>query len=124
METLGSPMPNLRDLAVKAQEEGKPLSPLAGRFLLEITREDGELRCSRPRRSGKGDYVWRMVAWQISPKPIHQHLPMGAPFYLTEGDYETWRELQGLLDDLVDEIVALVPKNKWWGVQRWAGLIG
>jgi len=113
------------------------------RVIAERILNKGQLRASKPaikytikeqdcypRRirvpdelGGKAAYVWRMVAFSISPKPQHQCMPMTADFDLP-GDYTETRELAKELDKLVDKIIASVPKSEWYGVRRWGQAFG
>lgn len=62
-------------------------------------------------------YVWRQVAFCISPNPRHHHMPIGAAFILAS------KEEEPALNDLVDKIVDTIPKAQWHGVSRWAGVL-
>lgn len=72
---------------------------------------------------GKAAYVWRMVAFIVSPISQHHCMPCTAEFDLPEDNYTLRRELAKELDKLVDKIVASVPKEQWYGVKRWRGLV-
>lgn len=67
---------------------------------------------------GEAAYVWRMTAFQISPKSEHHCMPMCASFDMS-GEYSTRHNRMGQLDVLIDKIVHSVPKFKWHGVLRW-----
>ena len=72
-------------------------------------------------------YIWRMVAFQISPLPQHQCLPITADFDLEVEDHDTRRELSKRLDSLVSIVVDSIPKQQWHGIKRWGeafGLLG
>jgi len=98
-----------------------------------ITRSNGSLRASKPDLR-KGDehrraaYVWRMVAFSVSPIRAHHCMPVCAEFYLpTRCGEEGHRELVKHLDDIANAIVNTVPKAEWHGVIRWGqafGMIG
>ena len=112
-------MPQLADKAENLSKEAKNLVSL-------ICDREGKLLKTRPRKTGISDYVWRNVAFQISPLPIHHHLPMGAPFYLPGPKalgYEKWMELQKALNVLVDEICDTIPVQDWQGIAQWSLLI-
>lgn len=71
---------------------------------------------------GKTAYIWRMVAFYVSPIPAHQCMPMTADFDVPG----TWSEKQDLLahlDSIVDVIVDTIPKTQWSGVRRWAKVL-
>lgn len=72
---------------------------------------------------GETAYIWRMVAFYVSPKRQHHCMPVTADFDLPADDFDTRRELAERLDDIVDKIVDTVPKEQWYGVARWRGLI-
>jgi hypothetical protein len=76
---------------------------------------------------GQAAYLWRMVAFSISPKRQHQRIPCMAECdlpYSPDGDYSEVRQLAKRLDDIADMIVACVPKQQWHGVTRWAQAFG
>ena len=122
-----------RDMPRWSREQTDSLSPLAQRLLKQVSKEadngDRILLANRPRKTGHGDYVWRMLAFFLSPLPIHHHLPMNAPFYAGTAEdgtllnHDVWTQLQKALDVIVDEIMAVIPKKDWHGVQRWQGLL-
>jgi hypothetical protein len=46
------------------------------------------LRASKPaKESGSVQYVWRMVAFMVSPHSQHHCMPVGADFYVTDSEY-------------------------------------
>jgi hypothetical protein len=78
------------------------------------------------RHAGMTAYIWRMVAFMISPVGQHQCMPCTADFDL-DGEYDERRDLAKRLDKLVDAVVDTVPKSQWHGVTRWGlamGMIG
>jgi len=97
----------------------------------------GNLRASKPkvtrtkmadgtwqREGGEMAYIWRNVAFMVSPNPKHQCLPMMA-FCDLPGEWgDEQRELAARLDDIADRIAATAPAA-WLhgGVARWANLI-
>lgn len=72
---------------------------------------------------GRAAYIWRMVAFQISPNPKHQCVPVCADFDLP-GDFDSRRQESRYCDCIVNEIVNAVPKNQWHGVIRWGQAFG
>ena len=68
-------------------------------------------------------YVWRMVAFMVSPRSRHHCMPMTADFDLP-GDCEARRVLSEGLDRIVNEIVDAVPKHQWHGIIRWGQVYG
>lgn len=46
------------------------------------------LRSSRPTKSkGATQYIWRMIAFTVSPNPQHHCMPVGADFYILDSEY-------------------------------------
>ena len=90
-----------------------------------ITKRDGSLRASKPMKAtGDAKYVWRMVAFSISPVTKHQCIPTTADFDIEIDDYRARMDRVKSLDKVVDAILATVPKTEWHGVQRWARAFG
>jgi hypothetical protein len=76
--------------------------------------------------SGRAAYLWRMVAFNVSPHPRHHCMPVCAEFDLP-GEGADRRRLVEELDALADRIVNAVPRDQWHGVIRWGnapGMIG
>lgn len=109
---------------------------LSGEFLTItkniINSKTGELRASKP-KDGESAYVWRMVAFQVSPKSQHQCIPVTADFGFPEkywnskinpSAHDDRRKRCKELDVLVDLIVNQIPKNKWHGILRWSKALG
>lgn len=73
----------------------------------------------------KAAYIWRLVAFYVSPKREHQCMPVCAGFDLPfpaaslEG-----RALAKHLDGVVDAIVDTIPATEWHGVRRWGNAFG
>jgi hypothetical protein len=72
---------------------------------------------------GETAYIWRMVAFSVSPDSRHHCMPMTADFGLN-GDYNERLALAKKLDAIADKIIATVPKAQWYGVTRWARAFG
>lgn len=53
----------------------------------KIVGRGGRLRSTKPKDDGGAAYVWRMVAFFISPNPQHHCIPIGADFDITDVDY-------------------------------------
>lgn len=68
---------------------------------------------------GRSVYVWRMVAFLISPIAQHHCMPVTAELNLA-----SYREEQSELDKLIGRIVDAVPKEQWQGVIRWGRTLG
>ncbi len=79
--------------------------------------QDGEI-------AGKTAYVWRMVAFYVSPHPQHQCMPVTADFDLPAINHQDRRNQAKELDILVDKVTNLIPKSQWHGVTRWAKAFG
>lgn len=113
-----------------------------------ITKKDGTLYASKPKKvNGLEQYIWRMVAFVVSPKPQHHCMPMGAEFDLynwieknvencvpyrsysnmSESEREgltniflEYKRLKPFLKEAEDTISNTVPKEQWHGIHRWA----
>jgi len=68
-------------------------------------------------------YVWRMVAFQISPMSQHQCMPVMDDQYI-QLEHDARRARCKELDELVDRIVNTVPKSEWHGINRWGRALG
>lgn len=84
---------------------------------------NGRLRASKP-KDGRAAYVWRMVAFTVSPNSRHQCMPCTADFGIDCGDYNERRAICRELDKIVDQIVKAVPVTEWHGVRRWGQVFG
>jgi len=86
--------------------------------------------------TGCAAYVWRMVAFQVSPMGQHKCLPMMADFDLPgesilyeirslewEAEDNKRKELRKAMDALVDKIVATVPRSKQYGLNAWGNAL-
>jgi hypothetical protein len=109
-----------------------------------VNSRTGELRASKPElpdkvkmnghydylteadaRKGMTAYIWRMVAFEISPHSQHQCMPICADFDLPHcGGYDERRELSKHLDEIVKAIVDKVPMSEWHGIIRWGNAFG
>ena len=100
----------------------------------KIVGRGGRLRASKPPvskddpTSGEAAYVWRMVAFQVSPNGKHHCMPCTADFDLPTiywdrtdpSSHDRRRARIKELDAVVDAIVNTVPKNEWHGIRRWS----
>lgn len=107
-------------------------------ILNTIIKKDGSLKASKPKAKkhddpnivGKAQYVWRMVAFQVSPKPQHHCMPVCACFDLPAfNDDGKWksdiaRTMEKSLDNIIDVIVNAVKMSEWHGVHRWGKALG
>lgn len=74
---------------------------------------------------GRAAYVWRMVAFTISPIGKHHCMPCTADFDLPcSGNYEERRALAKEMDELANKIIAAVPRDQHYGTKRWARAFG
>lgn len=110
------------------------LTPEERRIAEIIVKRDGTLRASKPKAPKGADaetqrlyseaaYVWRMVAFFVSPNPRHHHMLVTADFSMKTADYGGYKERRRRikeLDVLVNKIVDAVPVTQWNGVRRWS----
>ncbi len=93
-----------------------------------IIKKDNSVRASKPKvkdaLTGRASYVWRMVCFQVSPKPAHQCMPVCANFDLKDEDWENRREVEKELEKLIDIIVNGIDKSEWHGIKRWGRALG
>ena len=71
-------------------------------------------------------YIWRMVAFMVSPKAQHHCMPCTADWSIP-GTYREIKDTLKALDALVDIVVDSVKASEWHGVKRWGqayGVIG
>jgi hypothetical protein len=73
--------------------------------------------------TGRTAYIWRMVCFFVSPISQHHCMPVTCDFDLP-GDFDQRRQEAKDLDAIVDKIVNSVPKEQWYGVNRWAKALG
>lgn len=101
-----------------------------------VVKKNGQIRATKPKVdeskyvTGKAAYVWRMVAFLVSPNPVHQCMPMNADFDLPAYDkdgkwhYPIAHKMGEDLKYIEDAIVNAVPKDQWHSVHRWAKAFG
>lgn len=101
--------------------------------IVNLIHKNGVLKSSKPKPSkknsdmmlvGQASYVWRMVAFQISPNGVHQCMPVTADWDIPMRSYDDRRKLTKELDILVDKVVNTVPKSQWYGIIRWGRALG
>ena len=68
-------------------------------------------------------YIWRMVAFSISPKSQHHCMPCTADWSIP-GAYSDIKEEIKALDELVDIVVKTVKVSEWHGIKRWGQVYG
>jgi len=92
---------------------------------LVINKQTGRLKATSPGKAfGDAHYVWRMVAFMVSPKPQHQCMPYGADFYLKVKSFNERAARCNQLKTLEDKIINAVDKKQWHGIKRWGGALG
>jgi hypothetical protein len=114
-------MPNIHlDAVLMTQDETE--------IVQRIVKPDGTLRASMPphkdAQGGRAAYVWRMIAFQVSPNPRHHCMPIAAEFNLKDEDWDNRREVIQWLDDLVKRLVDAVSMQEWHGIHRWRRVLG
>lgn len=108
-----------------------------------LNSKTGELRASKPpvakqvegadkryhyvteadANTGRTAYIWRMVAFYISPMSQHHCMPITCEWELP-GNFDERKVEAKALDAIVDKIVNSVPKEQWHGVIRWGKALG
>lgn len=106
-----------------------------------INSKTGELRASKPKVqyetlrgrhipekvSGSTAYVWRMVAFMVSPMPAHQCMPVMAfcdlPYDVDSLNRDR-RDLEKELDKIADAVVDTIKASEWHGIKRWGYALG
>lgn len=82
-----------------------------------------EYACKADATTGKIAYIWRMVAFFVSPKSQHHCMPCTADFSLP-GTVKESHALAKELDQIVDKVVDTIKKSEWHGVRRWGQAYG
>ncbi len=114
-----------------------------------INRKTGELRASKPfvprkvqigkpddygihewaykteedANRGRTAYIWRMVAFHISPISQHQCMPIMSDMDLPGWHNERGEEMKRM-DEIIDKIINSLPAGMWLGVRRWGRALG
>ena len=97
-----------------------------------MNQRNGRLYASRPRKAtGDTVYLWRILAFHLSPKPEHQCMPVTADMDVgpdhKPGDTaeNTRKRFQArdvrvkVLSGIVKRVIDLIPPNQWHGARRW-----
>lgn len=87
-----------------------------------IVKEGRKLR-EPTLETGRTAYLWRMVAFHVSPIGQHHCLPILADFDLP-GSVEESRQEAKRLNVIVDKIVNAMKKSEWHGIHRWSRALG
>ncbi|MCX8008313.1 MAG: hypothetical protein N3A54_01270 [Patescibacteria group bacterium] len=107
----------------------QPQNEWESSIIAAITTRDGKLKGSYPGKRertmefGVAFYVWRNVAFYISPIRQHHCLPIGADFYIPMEYDELRKYINDVLDPLVDRIVESVPVLERHGLLVWSKYI-
>lgn len=133
----------------KLHEKLTPAQFNLAKQVISIRKGEVKLRSTRSKSSGSGDYIWRMVAFFVSPIRAHQSIPVMAENYIQDSevmhrpemyrvhegtclhwDENTWNMMHlaakrsayihAELNPIVDAIVDSVNPNDWNGVKNWA----
>lgn len=116
-----------------------------------ICKKDGTLYSTKPKKAnGLEQYMWRIVAFTISPVAAHQCIPVMCDFDLYNWMEENLPdvvkydrkihkniseintaykkvndpEFKQWLKDIENQIINTVPKEMWYGTKRWAKAFG
>lgn len=104
--------------------------------VFRIVKKDNKVQVRRSRPKDElSYYVWRNVVFNVSMYPEHQCMPIMAEIDIynyvrhtlgvhREKAHVAVKDLCSHLDELVDKIVNLFPKNEWYGVKKWARALG
>lgn len=85
----------------------------------------GRLRASKPSKVDRRSmYIWRLVAFYVSPMRQHQCMPITADFDLPGENYHERLMLAKQLDEIVDKVTDAIPMSEWHGVKRWGQAYG
>ena len=100
------------------------LTPTERTLAQEIFKANGTLYASKPgKASGEGKYLWRMVAFGVSPHAKHHCLPVTAYFDLG-GEYSEVMDRSKELDDLATKLEQAVPVLERHGTMQWGRVLG
>lgn len=92
-----------------------------------ISKSNGQILTGKPNinkdSTGKHQYIWRMVTFQLCSYHPYCCMPCTADWNL-EGNFEERRVLCKQLDTIVDAIVNSFPKEQWGGIIRWGRALG
>jgi len=73
---------------------------------------------------GKTAYIWRMVAFYVSPKRQHHCMPCTADFDVPKRWGDAKRARLAELDKIVDVVVDSIKPERRHGLNRWAQAYG
>jgi hypothetical protein len=137
-------MPEINLTSFIGKVENEDLLVIAG-IVQHKGKNKGKLRRSKPKYDSKNQdrikaisaYVWRMVAFYVSPIGQHHCMPVMADSYLPDpvdengkvlsfrddGWYDAHRAMIKKYDELADLVVDSIPPEKRYGVHRWAAIL-
>jgi hypothetical protein len=85
----------------------------------------GRLRASKPSQCDERSmYIWRLVAFYVSPMRQHQCMPVTADFDLPGENYHERMMLAHKMDAIVDKVTDAIPMSEWHGIKRWGQAYG
>ena len=97
---------------------------LAGHKHYELDSGPYESPVYEPDRDqGETAYVWRMVAFAVSPKSQHHCMPCTADFDVP-GRWSEKRDRLDELNALADKIISVIPARQHHGTIRWGQAFG
>lgn len=75
--------------------------------------------------TGKTAYIWRMVAFYVSPRRTHQCMPVMAFCDIPGSVMDEGRKaLEAHLDDIAKRIADTVPATQWHSLRVWGPSLG
>ena len=91
---------------------------------VQILKKNGSLYASKPgKANGEAKYLWRMVAFGISPVRQHHCIPVMAEFDL-DGTPQEVRIRSKELDELAIRLERAVPVEERYGTLSWGRALG
>ncbi len=95
-----------------------------------VTREDVGPDPDNPNyrlwkiEGGETAYIWRMVAFYVSPQQAHHSMPITCFFeFPLKASTPEGKALVRRLDIIVDAIVDTIHPSQWYGVHQYRGLV-
>ena len=96
----------------------------------QILKANGTLYSSKPKKAqGDAQYLWRMVAFGISPIQQHHCMPVMADFDIevdksSSDRFDTMRSKAKVLDELAHRIEKSLPIAERHGTMAWGRALG
>lgn len=111
-------------VASKGKNKGR-LRASKPKITYEIVTREGRRYRESTMESGSVAYLWRMVAFIVSPIGQHNCLPMMAdmdlPYFTISADEH--KELKRKLNALADKITDVMKSGDKHGLRRWANVL-